>query len=442
MPSRPEYATLYPAHLAQLVSSADAALAAEGFDHLLIGAGTEKFSFLDDRPYPFRPNPHFKHWLPLTAHPGCWISHTPGQRPVLVYVQPDDFWHLAPEPPEGYWAEHFDIRIVRNAREAGQHLPTGRTAVVAEADAAVPGVTPNNPERVVARLHWDRARKSAYEIALMQEANHRAVPGHVAARAAFAEGHSELDIHRAYLAATGHSDTSLPYLSIVGLNEHGAVLHYQHHRAQAPAQNRSLLIDAGAEAGGYCADITRTWCNGDDTFQALVDAVDVEQRALADAVRPGRDYVQLHLDCHLRLGGVLERLGIVRMAAADQVEAGITRKFFPHGLGHFIGLQVHDVGGHQAAPEGGLRDRPAEHPFLRLSRPLEAGHAVTIEPGIYFIESFLADLAAGPHKRAVDWQLVDHLKPFGGVRIEDDVACTADAPENLTRDAFTRAEAA
>lgn len=430
------HAQRYPEHLQRVRASSDRALEEAGFDHLLIGAGVEKFSFLDDRPYPFRPNPHFKHWLPLTAHPGCWIAHTPGQRPVLVYVQPDDFWHLPPEAPEGYWAEHFDIRIVRNARDAAQHLPKGRCAVIAEADAAIPGVTPNNPERVLSRLHWDRATKSEYELGMMREANARAVRGHDAARRAFAEGMSELEIHRAYLAATGHCDHDLPYHSIVGLNEHGAVLHYQHHRATRPEACRSLLIDAGAEVNGYCADITRTWGNGDERFQALVDAVDHEQRALVDGVRPGRDYAQLHIECHQRLGGVLERLGIVRMAPHDQVEAGITARFFPHGLGHFIGLQVHDVGGHLAGPEGGLRERPADHPFLRLTRPLEPGHAVTIEPGIYFIESFLADLAAGPHKQAIDWALVDALKPFGGVRIEDDVACTEAEPENLSRDAF------
>jgi len=430
------HAERYPEHLRRVSASADRALEEAGFDHLLVAAGVEKFSFLDDRPYPFRPNPHFKHWLPLTAHPGCWIAHTPGQRPILVYSQPDDFWHLPPEAPEGYWAEHFDIRIVRNARDAAQHLPKGRCAVVAEADAAIPGVTPNNPERVLARLHWDRATKSEYEVGMMREANARAVQGHEAARRAFSEGASELEIHRAYLVATGHSDHDLPYHSIVGLNEHGAVLHYQHHRAQKPRTSRSLLIDAGADAGGYCADITRTWGNGDERFQALVDAVDTEQRALVDGVRPGCDYAGLHLECHKRLGGVLERLGIVKMAPHDQVEAGITSRFFPHGLGHFIGLQVHDVGGHLAGPEGGLRERPANHPFLRLTRPLEPGHAVTIEPGIYFIESFLADLAAGPHKGVIDWGLVEALKPFGGVRIEDDVVCTGAAPENLSRDAF------
>src|SRR3546814_11218572 len=94
---------LYASHLHYVKRCADAALAAGGFDHLLIASGIEKIGFLDDRPYPFRCNPHFKAWLPLTRHPHCWIAYTPGNRPRLAYYLPDDYWHLPPEAPAGYW---------------------------------------------------------------------------------------------------------------------------------------------------------------------------------------------------------------------------------------------------------------------------------------------------------------------------------------------------
>ncbi|MGY6519939.1 MAG: Xaa-Pro dipeptidase [Lysobacteraceae bacterium] len=436
MSQAPSPAALYPEHLATVIADADAALADSGFDHLLVAAGVEKIAFLDDNPYPFRANPHFRRWLPVDASPGCWVAHTPGRRPLLVFVQPDDFWHLPPSTPEDWWAGHFDLRIVRNAADAAQHLPRGRCAVIGEDDAGLRDIVPNNPGDVLARLHWRRAVKTPYEVARMREANARAARGHLAAREAFGQKLPELGIHHAYLAASAHTDDDLPYHSIVGLNAHGAVLHYQHRATARPPRHRSLLIDAGAQSAGYCADITRTLDDGDADFRALVDAVDGVERELAARVRPGQDYVALHLDAHHRLGGVLQASGIVAMDAADQVDAGITRAFFPHGLGHFIGLQVHDVGGHQSGPGGERRPPPPEHPFLRLTRTLEPGHAVTIEPGIYFIDSFLADLRAGPHADRIDWSLVEHLKPFGGVRIEDDVVCTDDAPENLSRDAF------
>ena len=110
--------------------------------------------------------------------------------------------------------------------------------------------------------------------------------------------------------------------------------------------------------------------------------------------------------------------------------------FFPHGLGHYIGLQVHDIGGFQASEDGGTLPRPEGHPYLRLTRTLDAGQVMTIEPGIYFIDLLLAELKQRPEASDVNWEKVDAFRKYGGVRIEDDVACTAGEPENLTRDAF------
>ena len=152
-------------------------------------------------------------------------------------------------------------------------------------------------------------------------------------------------------------------------------------------------------------------------------------------VRAGLDYRDLHLACHRRLAGVLRELGIVDMDPASMSETGVTSTFFPHGLGHPIGLQVHDVAGFNDE-HGGLIPRPDGHPFLRMTRVLGPGMVVTIEPGLYFIPTLLAKLKAGEHAAAVDWAKVEHLAKFGGVRIEDEVHCTDGQPENITRDAF------
>lgn len=432
-------ADLYRAHLDTLRARADRALAASGHDHLLIASGVEKYTFLDDRSYPFKPNPHFKHWLPLQRHPHCWLAYTPGRTPVLAYYQPDDYWHVPPAPPSGDWVAHFDVRVIRSPEEAARHLPSGRAAIIGEDDAALPGFAPNNPRAVLDLLHFHRACKTPWELGRMRQAQRRAVAGHLAARAAFGAGGSERDIHRAYLAATGHGDLDLPYGNIVALNAHGAVLHYQYQDADAPVEHRSLLIDAGAEADGYAADITRTWSNGDDDFQALVDAVEAAQLALCDRVRAAVDYREIHLEAHRRLAGILHAQGIVAMDPEAQLASGVSSTFFPHGIGHLIGLQVHDVGGFQASETGGTIDKPEGHPFLRLTRTLQPGMVVTIEPGIYFIDSLLAKLRARPEGKAVDWDKVAHLARFGGVRIEDEVLCTEDTPENLSREAFAAA---
>ncbi|MCI1730575.1 MAG: Xaa-Pro dipeptidase [Chiayiivirga sp.] len=430
-------AASYRDHLDTLMTRSAAALQRGGFDHLLIASGVEKYHFLDDRPYPFQVNPHFKHWLPLTAHPHSWLAITPGRRPLLAYYQPDDYWHLPPSAPQGEWVEHFDVRVIREPAEAAQHLPpAARSAILGEADAALPGFAPNNPERVLAHLHWHRAFKTPFEMSKLRSASRRAVRGHRFAEAAFRAGESELGIHRAYLAATAHNDLDLPYGNIVALNEHGAVLHYQYQRAEKPEAHRAFLIDAGASCDGYAADITRTYGNGDAAFEGLFAAVDRVQRDLASRVRAGTDYATLHVDCHRQLGGVLRELDIVRMTPDAMLDTGVTSTFFPHGLGHLLGLQVHDVGGFQRDENGGNVARPAGHPYLRLTRTLAPGMVVTIEPGIYFIDTLLAKLRASEHAHAVNWNAIEHLRGFGGVRIEDDVVCTQGAPENLTREAF------
>ncbi|MDI4632986.1 Xaa-Pro dipeptidase [Pelomonas sp. V22] len=431
--------TLYAQHIAQLQQRATNALARSGFDALAIASGIEKFAFLDDRPYLFQPNPHFKHWLPLNAHPNSWLLIRPGRKPLLVYYQPDDYWHVPPEAPSGYWVEHFDIVVISDPADAATHLQGhGRLAIVGEADAALAGVVPNNPEQLLHLLHYPRAIKSEYELEQMRAASRRAVQGHLAARDAFMAGASELDIHRAYLAATGHTDRDLPYTNIVGLNEHCAVLHYQYQDAQAPAQPRSFLIDAGAQVNGYASDITRTWSRGGhEEFEALLAAMESAQLALVDEVRAGTDYRDIHLSTHRRLAAILSEQGFVKMSAEAIVAEGVSSIFMPHGIGHLLGLQVHDIGGFMADETGAVSPKPEGHRYLRLTRKLEAGMVVTIEPGLYFIPTLLKQLRASKNAAAVDWAKVERLLPYGGVRIEDDVACRAEgAPENMTRDAF------
>ncbi|HEV7776574.1 MAG TPA: Xaa-Pro dipeptidase [Luteibacter sp.] len=432
-------AALYPKHLATLRERTDTALAAGGFDHLVVPAGRPLTKFLDDQDYPFVVNPHFKHWLPLTDAPGSWLVYTPGKKPKLVFLQPRDYWHVVPEAPSGYWVEHFEIVVIRHWADAAAELPgeDTRRAIIGDQYAALDKLLPNNPQAVVDYLHYHRAYKTPYELELMREASRRGTRGHRAAEQAFRAGESEFGIHMAYLKAVGQIDAELPYASIVGLNEHGAVLHYTNFDRRPPAESLSFLIDAGASAAGYASDITRTYAAANaGEFQALIDAVDVAQQGFVAKVRAGEDYADLHVHAHHVLAGVLHEHGFIRMSAESAVESGVSSAFFPHGLGHGIGMQVHDVAGFHASERGGTIAKPNGHPYLRLTRKLEPGMVVTIEPGIYFIDMLLAELKDKPFAGDIDWVRVDSFRKYGGIRIEDDVVCTGDAPENLTRDAF------
>lgn len=435
-------AALYPAHLAVLARRADEALARGGFDHLVVPSGTLHYQLFDDRDYPFAVNPQFKAWLPLTGVPDSWIVYTPGKRPQLVFCQPRDYWHAVPDAPSGWWVEHFDIHIVRTPEEALPLLPAQaqRCAILGEAASALGGFVPNNPAPVIDYLEYHRAFKTPYELALMRQAQVLAVRGHRAAEAAFREGRSEFDIHMAYCTTVGQDANGLPYGNIVAFDRHAAVLHYTEMQTVRPASPHSFLIDAGASRAGYAADITRTYAA--DTageFQAMIDAVDAAQIHLGQAVRAGYDYRQLHIDAHLALAAVLHEFGVITVTPEQALASGVSGAFFPHGIGHLLGLQVHDVGGFAASDRGGRIERPAGHPYLRLTRVLEPGMVVTIEPGIYFVDMLLDEVRKAGHAHMVDWDRVARFRPYGGIRIEDNVVCTEDEPENLTRPVFAAA---
>ena len=432
-------AGLYPAHITELQRRGEAALRLAQRDHLVIAAGRPILRFLDDAPYPFRANPHFVHWLPLTEAPGSWIVFTPGAKPKLVFLQPRDYWHVTPPAPVGYWVEHFEIVTIRTPEEARAHLPkdAARCAIVGGADAALDGCVPDNPQPLIDCLHWQRSFKTGYEIAMMRVASRIGARGHRAAEQAFRAGASEFEIHIAYLQATRLAEHQLPYDNIIALDRHGAVLHYMHFDHNPPAHAHSFLIDAGGKFHGYNSDITRTYAAlGAGEFQALIDAVERAQQGFCSKVRAGQSYPELHLHAHHVLMQALRDQGFITCSAEAAVANGISSTFFPHGLGHLIGLQVHDVAGFQRDERGGDIAKPEGHPWLRLTRTLQPGMVATIEPGLYFIDMLLDELRSKPAAKDVAWNRVEAFRPYGGIRIEDDVACTDGEPLNLTREAF------
>lgn len=439
----PALGALYGSHLQTIASRHDHTLEQAGASHAVIYSGNPKLAFLDDYHYPFKANPHFISWAPLTALPFSYIVYTPGETPILIYYQPHDYWHVVPGEPDGYWSSHFDIRVVPSTDEIAAHLPGDREKCIAIGEfddaAAAFGIDRINPTTAINILHFARGAKTEYELAVMRLAADRAAAGHVAAEAAFRQGMSEFDIHRAYCKTVSHTESELPYGNIVALNNHGAVLHYTDLDRDAPESLLSFLIDAGAQVHGYASDITRTYSNGDQRFQDLIDRMNAMELAIVDKVQAGVDYRELHVDAHKMLAEVLVDAELATGDPGTLLETGVTSAFFPHGLGHLLGVQVHDVGGHQENESGTIIDPPSGHPFLRLTRVLEEDMVLTIEPGMYVIDMLLDNLRGTPAEHHVNWATVDWLRPYGGIRIEDDIRVMADGHENLTRDAFMRA---
>ena len=419
-----DLAALHQAHVEKLSQRTAAALEKAGFTALLIHSGSPlKRTEADDQYWPLRPTPHFQHWLPL-AEAGCSLLVVPGRRAQLFRPLEQSFWEAPAAPESDHFWGSFEV-------PAGKPSPPpGRVAFVGDdlRAAAELGIEAVNPPDLVRALDALRVHKTPYEVECLAEANRRAARGHEELRRLFhGADRAELELHLSFLGATRQDDAETPYKNIVALGKHAATLHHIAYGKRAQPAG-SLLVDAGASFAGYCSDITRTWVKGGGALSAsyaqLVEGLEAMQQRLCASVRVGIAYEELHDQSHREAAGVLREVGISRLPPDELVARGITRAFYPHGLGHSLGLQCHDVG-------CALRPPRRDNPFLRNTTTIEPDQVFTIEPGIYFIDALLAPLRNSPD---IDWKLVDGLAAFGGVRIEDDVVVEPVGIRNLTRE--------
>jgi Xaa-Pro dipeptidase len=426
------FAATFPAHLEYLQRGTEAALAAHGFDAVVLcsGAAASRNRF-DDQYWPVMPTPAYAHWSPL-VEADAFVVVRPGARPVLVRTIVDDYWEVAAPPESNHFWPCFELVEVRPGH-AADALPGGNVAVITrDPDGSPPGTV--NPPDLVAALDALRTRKTAYEIECLAEASRRAVRGHRRAAELFRTATpSELDLHLAYLAASEQDDLWAPYKGIVALGSHAAVLHFVAYTRERVTGDTSLLVDAGAKCQGYGSDITRTSVRGDGAaarrFGELLARMEALQQEIIRRIRPGLPYEELHDDSHRLLAVVLHELGIGRASPDELVARGVTRALYPHGLGHSLGVTVHDVG---------MKPRPPrpDNRFLRNTSVIEPGQVFTIEPGIYMIDPLLAPLQADDRRDLVDWTAIAELRPFGGIRVEDNVLVQEHGVRNLTREAF------
>jgi len=232
-------------------------------------------------------------------------------------------------------------------------------------------------------------------------------------------------------------DFSTSYTSIVSV--HGEVLHNEDHH-HLLADGDLLLVDAGAEtAGGWAGDVTRTWPVGgrySPTQRALYEVVLSAQTAATAAVRPGLRYLELQGIASLAMAKGLVDLGILTGDPAELVADGVVALFFPHGVGHLIGLDVHDLddlGDRATYAPGRTRSTLPGLKALRLDRDLVPGMAVTIEPGFYQVPAILEDSErTRPARDRLRRTRLADFRDVRGIRIEDTVLVTSDGHENLT----------
>ncbi|MEX0607944.1 MAG: aminopeptidase P family protein [Balneolaceae bacterium] len=222
------------------------------------------------------------------------------------------------------------------------------------------------------------------------------------------------------------------YNGIFAGGKNSAILHYVQNTSKIK-DGDLFLLDAGHEYNGYSSDITRTYpANGKfssvqvGVYQAVLNALNTS----IDAVSPGVKMEDLHLNAARIIMEGLKEEGLVKGSVDDMMDENIFALFFPHGLGHFLGLDTHDVGGY---PKGVERiDRPGIK-FLRARRDLQPGMVVTIEPGVYFVPALLTPaLENEKQSQFLNAGKLKELYDFGGIRIEDNIIVTQDGCENLT----------
>jgi Xaa-Pro aminopeptidase len=396
---------------------------------VLIGAGEPvPLPEGSDQTYPFRSHAEFVYFTDGESVGGV----------IAVDVQDGrarEWAEFAPDPTER--ERIYDGRETPHATPLTALAPwlaarRGRSLLALGAPLA--GVRADEERSLQARaalLHARRA-KDAGELARIRRAAAATAPAYTRLREAIRPGVRERQLAIEIEADFCRAGASRPgYATIVGVGPNTAILHSMP-TARAARPGDFVLVDAAAEVERWMVDVTRTFCVGTpsvfqrDLHQVVLNA---QQRAVAACV-PGAEWKELHLGAARDMVAGLVDMGVMRGRADALVERNAHLLFFPHGVGHMVGLGVRDGSGNE--PGRAKDPRPCLE-NLRMDLPLAAGYVLTVEPGLYFIPYVLRDAARRErHRDDVNWALVDEHLEIGGVRIEDSVHVTAHGPENLT----------
>jgi len=434
---------------AALARRREALMAAVPAETVLLPCGQPRPRNYAATTFPFRPHSHFLYFFGWGL-PGAMGLLAGGQATLyLPPPDPDDALWSGPQPSFAEIAAALGVRVAcldtLPAALAGHQAATlpaadaetrrqqaallGRAIDVrqfSERDAVVADAV------IALRLRHDDAA-----VRELERAAEVTALAHAAGMRATRPGVRESVVRAAMEAALIAEGCATAYGSIVTV--HGEILHNETH-ANVLSPGDLLLCDVGAESpGGWAGDVTRTWPAGGkySTPQAEVyDVVLAAQQAAIAAARPGVRYRDLHLLATETLAHGLGQLGLLRGDARERAHDGTAALFFPHGVGHLLGLDVHDMedlGDRAGYAPGRVRSREPGLRYLRLDRDLQQGMAVTIEPGIYFVPAILDD----PETRRqvgdrVDWAIVEKYRHLRGIRIEDDVLVTASGARVLT----------
>ncbi|MDR3688365.1 MAG: M24 family metallopeptidase [Fimbriimonas sp.] len=378
-----------------------------------------------DQTFPYKPHPQYR-----------WLTDRKREGGVLAF-DPQDGWTLfepALAEQELIWGGG-DPPVGRSLEELDGWLAArkGRPLAALGANDGLYATDQELSLRLHIELDHARRPKDALEVDLLRRSAAATAAGYAAIAEYIRPGRSERQIQVEFEAAIARAGADGPgYATIVGAGPNSAVFHFTPGSRQV-ADGELVLVDAGAEVDGYVTDVTRTFPGGgsfssDQAWLYGIVRESLDQATAACLV--GAEWLDVHAVAARVMGSGLRDAGILKCSPEEALTSGAIGLFFPHGIGHMVGLGVRDAGGplpnrNVIREVGGAR--------IRMDLPLEAGYVVTIEPGLYFVPALLNDAKRRERfANQVNWAAVEPWIGGSGIRIEDNVLVTETGPIVLT----------
>lgn len=399
----------------------------------IAGAKTQYWSHCDQT-VPLRQDRYFNYLSGAFDLPNCHVVYEPRAKKLTLYLPPVDeddiMWSGLPLSPEQA-LKIYDVDDVKFSDTLEADIKQ-LVNVITIPDGASTLDVATSPKLLEA-LDETRMIKDEYELDLMRHAAKISDNSHLAVMSALPIEKNEGHIHAEFVYhCMRQGSKNQAYDPICCSGTDCGTLHYE--RNDQPLEDKQLvLIDAGAEWQAYASDVTRTWpIDGEWTSEAreIYETVHKMHDAAMAMIKPGVHWEDVHLKTHRVLIKRFLELGIFHNGCEEEIfETRISAAFYPHGLGHMIGMNTHDTGG-----KANYNDPNPMLRYLRIRRKLQENMVVTVEPGCYF-NKFLLDhhVSASMRSKYINQEVLDKYWPVGGVRIEDDVVITAKGPEDLTK---------
>lgn len=405
---------------------------------LFLSSEIVKYYPYSDSEQPFRQNRYF-YYLTGCNLPNTHVFFDLSTEELVLFlpeVTVDDMmWSGSPLSIEEA-AKKFDVDKVCYEEEIDQYLTKNDynlTTDINDSNKKYRTFLSQGDKFLLAALDESRLIKDDYEIELIRKAAKITDNSHLAVMSALPIERNETHIHAEFVYhSIRQGSKNQSYAPICCSGNDCSILHYNANDKDLEGKH-SILLDAGAEWENYCSDVTRCFpINGDWKIEHLeiYNIVLKMQQEAENLIKPGVLWDEVHLETHRVLIEEFLKLGIFKpgFSATEIFESNISTTFYPHGLGHLMGLDTHDVGGRPdyEDPDPKLR-------YLRLRRKLQKGMVVTNEPGVYFAPYLIELGLKSEGGKYIDVDTMNKYLYIGGVRIEDDLLITKDGFENLTK---------